>query len=54
MPLTFKRDKVFWTIGAQAIVINYYLGGFSPAQPLLRADQGTSLTVAGANRPVMP
>ena len=53
MPLTFKRDKVFWTIGAQAIVINYYLGGFSPAQPLLRADQGTSLTVAGLHGTAM-
>ncbi|MSX67275.1 MAG: MFS transporter, partial [Actinobacteria bacterium] len=53
MPLSFKRDKVFWTIAAQSIVINYYLGGFSPAQPLLRSDQGTSLTVAGLHGTAM-
>ncbi len=53
MPLKFKRDKVFWTVGAQSIVINYFLGGFGPAQPLLRSDQGTSLTVAGLHGTAM-
>jgi len=53
MPLTFKRDKVFWTVALQSIVINFYLGGFGPAQPLLRADQGTSLTVAGLHGTAM-
>lgn len=27
--------------------VNFFTGGFGPSQPLLRADQGTSLTVAG-------
>jgi predicted MFS family arabinose efflux permease len=47
MPHTFTRDKTFWSIALQVTILNFYLGGFGPAQPLLRADQGTSLTIAG-------
>ncbi|MTA67360.1 MAG: MFS transporter, partial [Actinobacteria bacterium] len=45
--MTLQRDRVFWTVGFQVAIINIYLGGFGPAQPLLRAQQHTSLTVAG-------
>lgn len=45
--MTLKRDRVFWTIALQVAVVNFYLGGFGPAQPLLRSQQHTSLTVAG-------
>ena len=47
MPKTFQRDRFFWVIAAQTAIVNFYLGGFGPAQSLLRADQGTSLTIAG-------
>lgn len=47
MPLTLKRDRFFWTIALQTVVVNFFLGGFGPAQTLLREDQGTSLVVAG-------
>jgi len=47
MPHTFTRDKTFWIITLQGVILNFYLGGFGPAQPLLRSDQGTSLTIAG-------
>lgn len=47
MPLTIKRDRFFWTIALQTVVVNFFLGGFGPAQTLLREDQGTSLMVAG-------
>jgi predicted MFS family arabinose efflux permease len=47
------RDKVFWTVAVQVAIVNFYLGGFGPAQPLLRADQGTSLTVAGLHGTAM-
>ena len=47
------RDKVFWTVAIQVAIVNFYLGGFGPAQPLLRADQGTSLTVAGLHGTAM-
>ena len=47
MPHAIKRDKFFWTIALQTVVVNMFLGSFGPAQPLLRADQGTSLTIAG-------
>ena len=53
MPHTFRRDKTFWTIALQVTILNFYLGGFGPAQPLLRADQGTSLTVAGLHGTAM-
>jgi MFS family permease len=42
-----KRDSFFWTLALQTFVVNFFLGGFGPSQPLLRADQGTSLTIAG-------
>lgn len=47
MPKTFQRDRFFWIVALQTAIVNFYLGGFGPAQSLLRADQGTSLTVAG-------
>ena len=53
MPHTFTRDKTFWTIALQVTILNFYLGGFGPAQPLLRADQGTSLTIAGLHGTAM-
>ena len=43
----FHRDRFFWVVAMQTAIINFHLGGFGPAQSLLRADQGTSLTVAG-------
>ena len=45
--MTFQRDRTFWTIALQAAIVNFYLGGFGPAQPLLREEQQTSLTIAG-------
>lgn len=48
-----KRDAAFWTIASQATILNFYLGGFGPAQPLLRQEQGTSLTVAGLHGTMM-
>jgi predicted MFS family arabinose efflux permease len=53
MPHSFTRDKTFWTIALQVTILNFYLGGFGPAQPLLRADQGTSLTIAGLHGTAM-
>ena len=47
MSKTFTRDKYFWSIALQTYVVNLFLGGFGPAQPLLREDQHTSLTIAG-------
>ncbi|MEI7540718.1 MAG: MFS transporter [Actinomycetes bacterium] len=47
MPKSFQRDRFFWIVALQTAIVNFYLGGFGPAQSLLRADQGTSLTVAG-------
>lgn len=47
MSKPFHRDRFFWTIATQTAIVNFYLGGFGPAQSLLRADQGTSLAVAG-------
>lgn len=51
--MTLKRDRVFWAIALQVAIINFYLGGFGPAQPLLRAQQHTSLTVAGLHGTAM-
>lgn len=48
-----KRDSAFWTIASQATILNFFLGGFGPAQPLLREEQGTSLTVAGLHGTMM-
>lgn len=53
MPKTFHRDRLFWVIATQTAIVNFYLGGFGPAQSLLRADQGTSLTIAGLHGTAM-
>jgi len=53
MPATIKRDRFFWTIALQTFVVNFFLGGFGPAQPLLRADQHTSLAIAGLHGTAM-
>ena len=45
--MTNQRNRIFWAIALQVTIANFYLGGFGPAQPLLRAQQHTSLTVAG-------
>lgn len=37
----------------QVAIVNFYLGGFGPAQPLLRAQQHTSLTLAGLHGTAM-
>jgi hypothetical protein len=47
MPLTLQRDHFFWTIALQTFVVNFFIGGFGPAQSLLQADQKTTLVVAG-------
>ncbi len=51
--MTLKRDRVFWAIALQVAVVNFYLGGFGPAQPLLRTQQHTSLTIAGLHGTAM-
>ena len=48
-----KRDSLFWTVAGQATILNFFLGGFGPAQPLLREEQKTSLTVAGLHGTMM-
>lgn len=53
MSKIFHRDRYFWVIATQTAIVNFYLGGFGPAQSLLRADQGTSLTVAGLHGTAM-
>jgi len=53
MSKSFHRDRYFWVIATQTAIVNFYLGGFGPAQSLLRADQGTSLTVAGLHGTAM-
>ena len=53
MPKSFQRDRFFWIVGIQTAVVNFYLGGFGPAQSLLRAEQGTSLTIAGLHGTAM-
>ncbi len=53
MPHSFTRDRTFWIITLQATILNFFFGGFAPAQPLLRADQGTSLTIAGLHGTAM-
>jgi predicted MFS family arabinose efflux permease len=53
MPKSFQRDRFFWIVAVQTAVVNFYLGGFGPAQSLLRADQGTSLTIAGLHGTAM-
>lgn len=51
--MTLQRDRFFWAIALQVAVVNFYLGGFGPAQPLLRSQQHTSLTVAGLHGTAM-
>jgi len=53
MPAKIDRDRFFWTIALQTIAVNFYLGGFGPALPLLQTDQGTSLTIAGLHGTAM-
>ena len=53
MPKSFHRDRFFWIVAVQSAIVNFYLGGFGPAQSLLRADQGTSLTIAGLHGTAM-
>ena len=53
MPKSFQRNRFFWVVAVQIAVVNFFLGGFGPAQSLLRADQGTSLTVAGLHGTAM-
>lgn len=53
MSKAFHRDRFFWIIATQTAIVNFYLGGFGPAQSLLRADQGTSLTTAGLHGTAM-
>jgi predicted MFS family arabinose efflux permease len=53
VPKTFQRDHFFWIVATQTAIVNFYLGGFGPAQSLLRADQGTSLTIAGLHGTAM-
>ena len=53
MPKSFHRDRFFWVVAVQTAIVNFYLGGFGPAQSLLRADQATSLTIAGLHGTAM-
>ena len=53
MSYTIKRDRYFWTVALQTVCVNIFLGSFGPTQPLLRADQGTSLTIAGLHGTAM-
>ena len=53
MPKSFRRNRTFWVVAIQTAIVNFYLGGFGSAQSLLRADQGTSLTVAGLHGTAM-
>jgi len=53
MVKVFVRGRFFWVIATQTAIVNFYLGGFGPAQSLLRVDQGTSLTVAGLHGTAM-
>jgi len=47
------RDSTFWIITSQVTILNLFLGGFGPAQPLLREEQNTSLTIAGLHGTMM-
>jgi len=51
--MTLRRNRVFWAIALQVAIVNFYLGGFGPAQPLLRTQQHTSLTIAGLHGTAM-
>jgi MFS family permease len=48
-----KLDAYFWIVCGQVTILNFFLGGFGPAQPLLREEQHTSLTVAGLHGTAM-
>lgn len=43
----YSRDRIFWLLALQTGVFGIFMGGFGPALPLLRADQGTSAAIAG-------
>ncbi|HUW87125.1 MAG TPA: MFS transporter [Candidatus Paceibacterota bacterium] len=51
--MIFKGERIFWAISLQVAVLNFYLGGFGPAQSLLRAQQHTSLAIAGLHGTAM-
>ncbi|MDP1719889.1 MAG: MFS transporter [Candidatus Nanopelagicaceae bacterium] len=51
--MIFKGERIFWAISLQIAVLNFYLGGFGPAQPLLQAQQHTSLAIAGLHGTAM-
>lgn len=51
--MTFKGERIFWAISLQIAVLNFYMGGFGPAQPLLRTQQHTSLAIAGLHGTAM-
>jgi predicted MFS family arabinose efflux permease len=53
MPKSFQRDRFFWVVAVQTAIVNFYLGGFGPAQSLLSADQSTSLAIAGLHGTAM-
>jgi predicted MFS family arabinose efflux permease len=53
MPKSFQRDRFFWVVAVQTAIVNFYLGGFGPAQSLLSADQHTSLAIAGLHGTAM-
>jgi predicted MFS family arabinose efflux permease len=50
---TYRRDKVFWLAALQTGAFGLFVGGFGPALPLLRQDQGTSAAVAGLHGTAM-
>ena len=51
--MTFRGERIFWAISLQVAILNLYLGGFGPGQSLLRAQQHTSLSVAGLHGTAM-
>ena len=51
--MTFRSERIFWAISLQVAILNFYLGGFGPGQSLLRAQQHTSLTMAGLHGTAM-
>jgi len=53
MPKSFQSDRFFWVVAVQTAIVNFYLGGFGPAQSLLQEDQKTSLTIAGLHGTAM-
>lgn len=53
MAAKVQRDRFFWTVALQTLVVNFFLGGFGPAQPLLQKDQSTSGAIAGLHGTAM-